>query len=157
MLRTIQRYRRPDSFADFSNINRAEYYVAAGRSRESSTLEESNFRSMLRALGGESETVIILRDSHWAVGWVETIYIHESDTARLQIADDLLTKLEDYPVISEDDWSDLEYTRACEYWERATISDRVYWCQRYRVSIFAARRNELPEDPSGELMTALAE
>lgn len=34
---------------------------------------------MLRELGGESETVRVVRESHWAVGWVEWIAIHESD------------------------------------------------------------------------------
>ena len=42
---------------------------------------------MLEALRGESETVIVVRESHWAVGWVEWIKIHELDTTALAIAD----------------------------------------------------------------------
>ena len=58
------------------------------RARDSDCLKQSNFAVMLRELGGESETVIVVRESHWAVGWVEWIAIHELDAAALQIADE---------------------------------------------------------------------
>ena len=141
----LKRYERPPNFADFGEVNRREYYVALGRHRDSDTLTESNWRVLLKMLGGESETVLIIRDSHWAVGWVEAIYIHESDTARCEIADRQLQRLEDYPVLDEEDWSALQWDLACEYWQRASVRERVDWCQRYRVSVFAARRDEVPE------------
>jgi hypothetical protein len=156
-LQHIRRYERPPYFADFSGIDRAEYFVAYGRHRDSDTLRESNYRTILAQLGGESETVIVLRDSHFAMGWVETILIHESDTAALETVDQILAGLEDYPVVCEDDWSSLEYERAAEYWARASVRERLEWCQRYDVSPFAARRNEVPEDPRGELISRLAE
>jgi hypothetical protein len=112
---------------------------------------------MLRELGGESETVLVLRDSHWAVGWVEAIYIHESDTDRLAIADEIMSALEDYPVADEFDHSELEWETAHAYWASMSVRERVDWCQRYRASVFAARRDEIPECPSGELVSALAE
>lgn len=157
MFSHLKRYTRPDHFADFSGIDRSAYYVAYGRHRDSDTLTESNWRSLLAQLGGESDTVIILRDSHFAVGWVEAIYIHESDTRACEIANAALARLEDYPALNEDDWSTLEWERACEYWARASVRERARWCRRYRVSIFAARRSEVPEDPTGELIGALAE
>lgn len=146
-MKTLQRYTRPPNFADFGDINRNEYFVAYGQHRDSDTLTRSNFRSILSSLGGESDTVLIIRDSHWAVGWVEAIYIHESDQAKLTIADDILTALEDYPIVNATDFSDLEWDAACKYWESMSVSDRVSWLQRYEfnVSIFAARRSELPE------------
>jgi hypothetical protein len=156
MYQHLRRYRRPEHFSDWTNVNRAEYYVAYGRHRDSDTLTESNFRSLLRLLGGESDTVIIPRDSHFLVGWVEAIYIHEADERACRIADEALGRLEQYPVLEEGDWSELEYGRAAEYWERASVSERIDWCGRYDVSIFAARRSELPEDPRGELVAALA-
>lgn len=155
MYDTLKRWTRPDNFADFGDIDRTQYYVAIGQHRDSDTVTRSNFRSMLRELGGESETVLIIRDSHWAVGWVEAIYVHESNTAACAMADETLTALEDYPVISDDDWSGLEYSEACEYWERMSVRDRIDYCRDYRVSIFAARRAELPEDPQGGLVEAL--
>jgi hypothetical protein len=51
-----------------------------------------------------------------------------------------------YPIFSEDDYSSRVMNAAYSYWENASIPDRVYECQRARVSIFASRRNsELPD------------
>src|SRR5260370_30310285 len=58
-----------------------------GQSRDSVALERSNFECTLKALGGESETVIVVRESHWSIGWVEWIAIHQDDSAALRIAD----------------------------------------------------------------------
>jgi hypothetical protein len=156
MYANLKRYTRPSHFADFSGLDRSQYYVVYGQHRDSDTLTQSNFQSMLRVLGGESDTVLVLRDSHFAVGWIETIYIHESDSHACQLADEALGRLEDYPVLDEDDWSTLEYETACEYWSHASVRERVEWCQRYGVSVFAARRDEVPEDSRGELISALA-
>jgi hypothetical protein len=153
----LTRYTRPSDFADFSGIPRGEYYVAYGRHRDSDTATESNWRVLLRELGGESETVLVLRDSHWAVGWVEGIYIHESDTAACETADRALARLADYPILDDDDWGMLEFDRAAAYWARMSVRERIEWCRDYDVSIFAARRDDVPEDPGGELIMRLAE
>jgi len=50
-----------------------------------------------------------------AVGWVEWIAIHESDAAALAIANKISDALEDYPVVNEDHWSQLEWDEACDY------------------------------------------
>lgn len=95
----------------------AEYYSAGvGQSRDSDCLERSNFAAMLKLLGGESDSVIVVRESHWAVGWIEWIAIHESDHAALQVADETMGRLEDYPVLDEDDWSEREQEDANETW-----------------------------------------
>jgi hypothetical protein len=75
------------------------YFAVAGRSRDSDDLELSNWDQFVAGLGGETPEsedldedtrnmavfsrenryitdVIIVRDSHWAVGWVETLYVH---------------------------------------------------------------------------------
>jgi Txe/YoeB family toxin of Txe-Axe toxin-antitoxin module len=156
-LEHLARYERPSSFADFADFDRTDYYVAYGQHRDSDTLARSNFRSMLRALGGESETVLVIRDSHWAVGYVENIYIHESDADRLAIADRILDRLDGYPVVDESDWSELQYEEACEYWSRITIQERIDYCVKHDVSIFAARRDYVPDDPAGELLSDLAD
>jgi hypothetical protein len=93
------------------------YYSAGlGQSRDSDALERSNFACMLAALGGESDTVIVVREHHWAVGWVEWIAIHADDSAALKIADDIQARLADYPVINEEHWSELEQEDANETW-----------------------------------------
>lgn len=92
------------------------YNSGVGRSRDSQALERANFDAMLRELGGESETVIVVREGHWAVGWVEWIAIHESDEKALAIADEIKGKLEDYPVIDEGLWSEYEDEECNEVW-----------------------------------------
>jgi hypothetical protein len=131
------------------------YSAGVGQSLDSDCLERSNFAVMLAELGGESDTVIVVRESHWAVGWVEWIAIHETDTAALAIADAACGRLEDYPILDEDDWSGREWNAACETWERASLRDRIEYCGRAGISIFAARRDEVPQDDQGHLQELL--
>jgi hypothetical protein len=52
--------------------------------------------------------VLVIRDSHWAVGWVETILIHESNETALRKADELTAALESYPVLDEEAYAEAE-------------------------------------------------
>jgi hypothetical protein len=106
---------------------------------------------MLEALGGETETVIVVRESHWAVGWVEWIAIHEADTKAVAEADRQCERLAQYPVLSEEDWSRREFDEQCETRASAGLQGRMDYCRRAGISIFAAMRNELPEDDNGAL------
>jgi hypothetical protein len=108
-----------------------DYYSAGvGQSRDSSTLERSNFAAMLADLGGESETVIVVRESHWAVGWIEWIAIHATDDVALGVADRNVERMADYPVLDEDAWSELEWNEAADYWDsmtpRAKVREAMY-------------------------------
>jgi hypothetical protein len=89
------------------------------------------------------------------VGWVEWIAIHESDSQALEKANEIMRRLDGYPVVNEDHWSELEWNEACEYWERLSVRDRAEYCQRAGLSIFAARRDYMPSDDSGMLMELL--
>lgn len=92
------------------------YSSGVGQSRDSDALERSNFICMLKAIGGETDTVRVVREGHWAVGWVEWIAIHQDDIFALRAADDIQRALEDYPVINGDHWSELEQDDANETW-----------------------------------------
>ena len=52
--------------------------------------------------------------------------------------------LESYPLISEDDHSQLEYDSINADWEQESISDRVTLLQDYGLSVFAARHDDTP-------------
>lgn len=146
------------------------WYPVLGQTRDSDTLTRSNYRVALARLrevakGHETDhedpterlqTVLDTRCNHWACGWIETIYVWAGDDAAVEAADSLLESLEGYPVLCEEDWGNLESEEAARYWEGMGIRERMEWCERYRVSIFAARRDEVPEDPTGELTAALA-
>ena len=129
----LKRYTRPKDFMDWADFDRREYFVAIGRHRDSDALTRSNFRVMLATLGGESETVQVLRDSHWAVGWVEVIYVHESNADACQIADEQLAHLEDYPALDEQDLSKLEQEEADLTWRKCyTEKDRIAYIREHR-------------------------
>lgn len=130
------------------------FVVPVGQNRDSGCLARSNFEVAVKLLGGESETVEVHRFGHWANGWFEIIIVHPSLEGQVL---DIEGTLESYPILDDEHYNNLEYETACTYWEHASTKERIYWCNRFRVSIFAARRDEIPEDCTGELLFALAE
>lgn len=117
----------------FGAVWPAYYSAGVGQSRDSDCLEESNFATMLALLGGESETVVVVREDHWAVGWVEWIAIHRDDGAALKIADEAKDRLEDYPVLDEEDLSEREQEAADEIWTNCyDWRERVEYIREYR-------------------------
>ncbi len=145
----LRRWTKPDSY--FGEVWPDYYSAGVGQSRDSDALERSNFTCMVQALGGESETVIVVREGHWAVGWVEWIAIHATDEKSLRVADEIAEALKDYPVVDEEHLSELEYTEACDYWASMSVCERIEVCKRFHVSIFAARRDEIPDDGNGAI------
>jgi len=94
-----------------------EYYVFLGQNRDSDCLERCNFAEGLAALGGESDTVLVVRESHFLCGWVEWIAIHEADAKALKKADSIMDQLADYPVLDENRLSEAEQEEALEAWQ----------------------------------------
>ena len=95
----IKPWTRPDHYMgkDYTG-----YYPVYALSRDGNYLEQSNFDTIRHRLGGDSETVLIERSTHWACGYVDVIYVHESDTKRLLMADRMLAQLDMYPVLDEE-------------------------------------------------------
>jgi hypothetical protein len=48
---------------------------------------------------------------------VETILIHKTNTRALDIAQQILDKLEDYPVLNEEHYSELDYAENPEQYQ----------------------------------------
>lgn len=84
--------------------------VFLSRNRDSGLLDNSNFESGLKALGGESKEVQVHRFGHWACGWFELILIEPTANDKIALCEDMLNALSDYPVIDENDY----YTRESE-------------------------------------------
>lgn len=119
----LTRWTRPP---DYFGANWPEYFSSGvGRSRDSGSLESANFQAMMNVLCGESETVLIIRESHWAVGWVEWIALHQSDATALRAADETMAAFADYSVIDEELYSEIEWNRAADYWESLSPRDKV--------------------------------
>lgn len=128
--------------------------VPVQQNRDSDVLSRSNFAIALRELGGESDQVEVHSFGHWACGWFELIIVHPNLASQVEAIE---ASLENYPILDEMHYGELEYETACETWERMSLADRVAACQRYDVSVFAARRDEIPSDTRGELIGYLAE
>lgn len=81
----------------------------------------------------DEATVQRVRESHWAVGWVEWIAIHESDFAALQEADRIMAKLHDYPVLDEDLFSQYETDEAEQVWRDCyRVWERIEYIREHR-------------------------
>lgn len=96
----------PDDFKD--------WFVVCTQNRDSGVLERSNFRSALKKLGGESADVRIYRFGHWACGWWEALAVGGEAVKEGQ---EIRDGLDDYPVIDESDYSELEQEEANDVWK----------------------------------------
>jgi hypothetical protein len=96
------------------------------------------------------------RAGHCMVGWVEYLMVRaDADDDTLARAAAIVEKLEDYPILNEDHFSELEYTEACDAWTALGIGSRVDILRAAGVSIFAARRDDMPSDDTGYIMEQL--
>ena len=90
-----------------------DYYVVYTTSRDADLLGQSNWNAMLEKLEN-MDGVEVIRASHWAVGWVEFIIVHEDFEDALMEADNLIAQLNEYPVLDEEDWSQREFDDTIE-------------------------------------------
>lgn len=124
--------------ANYMGAHWDDFYVFLGRNRDSDCLTRANFDAGLKAVRAvmskdsvplretdskhlfkeptDEATVQVVSENHWACGWVEWIAIHKSDTAALKEADRINGKLEDYPVVDENLWSEYETEEANTVW-----------------------------------------
>lgn len=108
----------------------------------------SNYQVFLRELGKidpDGETWEEHSFNHWGPGWFNIIIV-KPDTPAAEWAQEAENTLEDYPVLDDDDYSQREWEAMCEAWEGMSMDDRIEVCHRSHGSIFAARRDELPQD-----------
>lgn len=124
-----------------------DYYGAGfGQSRDSDCLDESNFAHVLAELkklppfaysapdcDNEIESRFVVRENHWAVGWVEWIAIHEADEAALRACEALRERYEAYPILNEDDFSNREMEAANTVWRDCySQAERVKYVREHR-------------------------
>lgn len=152
---------------DYGGFSPVGDYCILSRNRDSSLLGESNWDVACKMLGAEAydggteyaaerPAVYHWRAGHWACGWVEYLCVRADAPEDVQRkAGEIVCSLADYPCLDESDFSEREWDAACETWERSSIRDRMDYCARAGISIFAARRDCLPSDNAGRLFEAL--
>lgn len=135
----MKTYRELGVFAkDFMDFGETpiDGYAVLAKHRDSDCLTESNF-AVAQSRLPETRS---FTTSHWAVGWIEWLYMPEEATkADLEAAEALLARLKNYPVLDEDDWAYRQDQAAHNFWKGCSVKERLYYCQKGEDSIFAAR------------------
>lgn len=103
------------------------FYVFLMQTRDSDCLERSNFQCALEAIGGKNygAGVYVVRESHWACGWVEWIAIHSDNEIALLKADEICEALQRYPVVNECHFGELEREFADKIWSQTDARERL--------------------------------
>ena len=121
-----------------------DWLVVLTTNRDADTLTRSNFRCMVQLLGGKesdgakgstelSEHAAIEEARHWACGWVQYLVINPDNKELVAIAEEQLASLENYPVVNEDDWSNLEMEEANQVWQSCyNQKERVEYIRNHR-------------------------
>lgn len=121
---------------DYMGAEWYDYYVCLGRHRDSGLLDNSNFETAYKMLSavnmdnwqGEESPLQIVRSSHWAVGWVEWIAIHKDCQALVDMGNAIVDKLDDYPILNEEHYSECEmnatYENVCQVVRYAGYSEK---------------------------------
>ena len=162
-----------ESPSDYAGFDPVGDICVLAKHRDSDALSRTNWDAAVARLSeaagyGDSDTiwtddedrgpVYAWRAGHWAVGWVEYLMVRaDAPQAVIDEAQAIADALEDYPALDEDAWSALEYEEACETWASWSLRERASEIKRLQpgCSIFAARRDELPQDDSGILFDML--
>ena len=136
MKKLIDSFKNPSGFDSISNysgdIPDDSLLVVMTRTRDSDILTESNWTCALKMLGGESETVEIVRFGHWAVGWIEYLCV-KSQSVSEAIGQQIEDKIESYPVLNEGHFSELETEEANRVWSECYDSkDRIEYIREHR-------------------------
>ena len=96
-----------DTFPGLRAHDREQWLLLPiSQTRDSDALERSNFRVVLKDLGGESETLEVHRFGHWACGWYEIAIIAPERSGE---ANAWKRALNNYPVADDTDFSELEW------------------------------------------------
>jgi hypothetical protein len=140
-------WRRPP---DYGGFNPEGDYVICTQNRDSSILEQTNYKGVYRLLECTADVdapVYDWRAGHWAVGWVEYLMVSRNAPACiLREAAQILEALDGYPVLDDEAYSNAQFNAVYDYWESMPIAERVDYCRDSGCSIFGARNKyEIPE------------
>jgi hypothetical protein len=138
MEHSVKSWKHPDCYmgATWEGWSSAGF----GQSRDSDALEASNFTTAYAQLepfaelgdADDNATVQIVREGHWAVGWVEWIAIHDSNVVAIEKAKELCERANGYPILDEDDFSRREDEQCEQVWRDCfSASERADYLRRH--------------------------
>lgn len=102
-----------------------EFAIVYTNNRDSSTLTESNAAQIEAALepfmSGDNPDVLPEDHNHWACGWIKgyaiRVYRDGAPTPAALAWEEIQDRLDDYPVLDEEDWSRRESEEQYEAWD----------------------------------------
>lgn len=119
------------------------YRILLSHNRDSHTMAESNWDAAV-ALVGNLPGVEIHRFNHWGHGWVESLLVRpDAPASTVKACEEIESRLADYPLLDEDDYSEREYDQVHSSWKSASLRERIEACRKHGLSIFAARCADL--------------
>ena len=151
-IRALEKWEHPSDYGGFSSDG--DYFVLA-QTRDSDALERSNYERVFECLQDAAEAVASpesvydFRAGSWACGWIEYILIDKNAPESLIMeADEIMCALSEYPVFDDEHFSMLQMNEANDYWENLDVRSRgeLLIELQCNVSIFAARRSDMPYD-----------
>ncbi len=135
-----------DSSGAFLPNRRGWLVCAVSQTRDSGPLKLSNFaahEAALEEIDADNIDHETHRFGHWGPGWFEIILVRAESPCHVE-AEEIAAALADYPVLDDEDHSAREFDEACEAWLHTGLGDRMEICLKHGVSVFAARRDEIP-------------
>jgi hypothetical protein len=84
----------------------------------------------------------------WAHGWRKYLMLNQDAPQELiEYANEIVEDLKHcYPIFDEDDYTQRQDDAIWQYWKEMSVKWRAEECREAGVSIFAARRDELPPE-----------
>jgi hypothetical protein len=112
-----EKSRETTNFALFEPVPDDWLIAPCSHGRDSDCADESNWSSQEAELhqAGAPEDYEILRFGHWACGWYEIVIVRPGSPAAAK-AEELAARLENYPLLDEDDFSQREHEEAEQVW-----------------------------------------
>lgn len=108
--------------------DRQEWLVVSG------PFAESNFAAALDLLGGEGEDVEVHRFGHWGPGWFEIVIVRPGSKSE-EVGNDIEARLEDYPLLDDEDHSKREWEEFLSGWSDYGASDfRRAVCKNFEIT-----------------------
>lgn len=85
--------------------------IIATQHRDSDVMDKSNWDVILTDLNEKFANNFwdVARLNHWAVGWVEFITYNTANSMLEEYTEEIRAKLEDYPVLDEMKYSEMEW------------------------------------------------
>ena len=105
----------------FYNGQHGDWIMLYMTTRDSSILDQSNLEYLKKEFGYPNQDVDIERASCSLFGYRDYFIVNPENTEFVKKAENILKRLEDYPVLSDDLYSEMEYD---EFLECLDIAER---------------------------------